>query len=154
MMPAVLLLVFLAGCSGSVAGRWEILTISAGDEQVEDAGFVDLSGLEADRIGEPHVALLRYMLDVADGSLVPDPTPDTIAVATNVEDLRTAESTLSLAYPTTTTDLTLPAVLSVTEVAAGQMLLEDPDFNDGVGMRWLLSRSDALEPLPEDQSGL
>lgn len=142
-MRHLLCMALLTGCSTGAVGRWEILSVNIGDVSVADAGFVDITGLEADRLYEDDVVLLRYAWRPSDETFIPDPTPDIISASTNPEDLVEGEDSLKLDYPLANGG-GLSTALSVLARTSAEMVLEDPDFDSGKGMTWLLSRSGTL----------
>ena len=124
-MSAVLLM--LVGCGFNAVGRWEILAVNIGESSVADAGFVDMAGLEANRIYEPNAVLLRYSFQPVDGTFVPDPTPEVSEASTNAEQLLDGEATFNYDFPMADGS-TVPATMSVLAHSGGQMVLEDVDF--------------------------
>ena len=141
----------LSGCTYGAVGRWEILAVNIGEDSVADAGFLDLIGLEADRIYETNIVLLRYAWDPVSGEFVPDATPDISSVSTNAEQLVKGETTLNMDFPLAdgTTAATAMSILART---SDEMVLEDTAFAEGAGMTWLLSRSGELSA-DEDTGG-
>jgi hypothetical protein len=129
----------LTGCGYDLIGRWELTSLTVGEETIDDAGFLDLAEGSAARVFEPNVYLVRYRLNDT-GALVPDPSPEVRQASIDLDAVRDddPDAALRLDFPGLTGDFT--TALKITERTPGQLLLDDPDFAGGAGMIWYLER--------------
>jgi len=131
----------ITGCSYNLVGTWRIERMSIGNQQIKDAGILDIQQDGAESSDAPVQFLVRYFYLEESQEFVPDPTPLTEQVSFDFIAYSEAdEAELMLNIPgDEDAQLVYEATFLVGRPEAAGLTITDPDFTLGP-LEWVLIR--------------